>query len=608
MRNLIMAGRESLRSVGLLIVVAVGVCAQRLPDLTFSPGIISTIAGTGTVAYSGDNGPALSASFRDPSGLAIGTGNIYIADTENNVIRRIDMSDWIISTVAGTGDPNYAGDGGPAISAAFHSPLSVAIDMVGNLYVADTSNNVVRKIDVEGEITTVAGNRDGTIGPGSIDSVGDGSIATSAILWHPSSLALDREGNLYIADTYNNRVRRVDAATQVITTIAGNGVAGYSGDGADASAASLNLPFSLAVDPDGNVAVADSNNLIRWIVNSTHRIFTIAGGGTSPGNDSLGDGSLSMGASFLNPMGLAFDATGRTLFISDSFHSLIRKIDLKTGEVGVVAGIDPNRRAITISNTSPSASTSPLDTDINVPSGIILDANGNLYFVDSGNDVVRELSSSAGSLVIYGGMGKTSTQTVTVNNAGGPASALSVVLTGNSDFALSSNKCPVQLPASGTCQVTVSFSSQSEENASATLSIVDEEPNSSTPLVLGSVLIAGQTMGQSPNVCSYMVYSSNQILFSAEGNGKPISVITGDECDWTADSDASWMTVTGGASGTGNGTITYVAGPNLSGSARSGTLYVAGQSFSVMQLGATSDPTRPSTREVTGGEQRLHNR
>ncbi len=221
-----------------------------------SSGVITTVAGNGSNNYNGDGGAAITAALNRPLGVTIdAAGNLYIADTGNNVIRKVNTQ-GIISTVAGTGYPSYAGDGGPATSAFLNAPSSVAVDAGGNIYIADTGNHAVRKVTTDGNISTVAGN--GTSG-----FSGDYGPATSAQLYHPLSVAMDPSGNLFIADTFNSRIRKMDT-NGVITTVAGNGVFGYSGDGGLAGNAALFFPSGLAPDASGNIYVADTqNNVIR---------------------------------------------------------------------------------------------------------------------------------------------------------------------------------------------------------------------------------------------------------------------------------------------------------------------------------------------------------
>jgi hypothetical protein len=288
-------------------------------------GDISTIAGTGQAGYGGDGGPATQALIDAPAGLALdGAGNLYFADTNNNIIRRIDAFSGVITTVAGTPLNNgFSGDGGAATSALLTSPEGIAFDEAGDLFIADTGNNVIRKVTAAGTISTVAGT--GTAGFN-----GDGPTATAAQLNSPwgVSVAVAQDGSLYIADLGNNRVRKVTTAG-VISTIAGDGTRAFTGDGGPASAAELNQPTAIAIDPAGNLYIADSeNNRVREISASTgNTIETICGTGvvasTQPG---LGDDGSAIAATINEPYALYFDQSGN-LFIADRLDSLIRQIN-----------------------------------------------------------------------------------------------------------------------------------------------------------------------------------------------------------------------------------------------------------------------------------------
>ncbi len=209
-------------------------------------GVITTVAGSGTLGFSGDGGAATAARLTVPEGVAVdAAGNLYIADAGNHRIRKVDTG-GVITTVAGSGTLGYGGDGGAATAAQLNWPRGVAVDAAGNVYIADVANHRIRKIDTEGAISTVAGA--GTRGAG-----GDGGLATAAQLGFPNGVALDAAGNLYIADTNNHRIRKVDAVTGVIATVAGDGTAGYGGDGGLATAAQLRDPWDVALDAAGNL-------------------------------------------------------------------------------------------------------------------------------------------------------------------------------------------------------------------------------------------------------------------------------------------------------------------------------------------------------------------
>ena len=248
-----------------------GVGEGSLPVLV--PGTINTVAGDGDWIYQHDGIPATQAPIFLPSGLAVdAAGDLFLCDSSNDRVRRVDAATGLISTVAGNGSPGASGDGGLATLAELNNPSGLAIDGAGDLYIADTGNNVVRRVDaVSGIIATFAGEM------GSTGYSGDGAAATSALLSSPRGLALMPGGDLVITDSANNAVRLVNILTNQIQAVAGNGIAGYNGDGIAATAAELNDPYGVAVRSDGAIAIADLENQRVRLVNLAGIISTAAG-------------------------------------------------------------------------------------------------------------------------------------------------------------------------------------------------------------------------------------------------------------------------------------------------------------------------------------------
>ena len=283
-------------------------------------GQINTVAGNGTPGYSGDGGAATSAELNAPHGVAVDSaGNLYIADLSNNCIRKVTATTGMITTVAGNGTAGYSGDGGAATSAELYNPFGVEVDSSGNIYIADIGNNRIRKVTATtGMITTFAGN--GTAGYS-----GDGGAATGAGLHFPISVAVDASDNIYIADSYNQCIRKVTATTGIITTVAGNGTKGYSGDGGAATNAELNTPDGVAVDVSGNIYIADANNnRIRKVTASTGIITTVAGNGT---RGYSGDGGAATSAELYSPTAVAVDVdVSGNIYIADDANNRIRAV------------------------------------------------------------------------------------------------------------------------------------------------------------------------------------------------------------------------------------------------------------------------------------------
>lgn len=276
-------------------------------------GTITTVAGTGTIGFSGDGGAATSAQINNVQGIALdATGNIYITDGFNCRIRKIATT-GIITTIAGNGTFGFSGDGSAAISAEVNNPVGIGLDKAGNIYFCDAGNNRIRKISTSGTITTIAGN--GTSG-----FSGDGNAATSAEIDGASQVAVDAAGNVYIADFSNRRIRKV-STSGTITTFAGNGVQGCTGNGGAATSCELNGPVGISIDTNGNLYIVDSQSDVVREVNTSGIINTIAGTAGAAGFS--GDGGAATAALFSNSHGCFVNTTG-DIYIADENNQRIR--------------------------------------------------------------------------------------------------------------------------------------------------------------------------------------------------------------------------------------------------------------------------------------------
>jgi uncharacterized protein (TIGR03437 family) len=284
-----------------------------------SNGTITTVAGTGVPGYSGDGAAAVNAQINTPTGVFADTaGNIYIAEPGNQRIRKVNPS-GIITTIAGNGSKGYSGDGGQATAASLFNAVRVAVDPSGNVVIADQSNHRIRRVTPAGIITTIAGNGAGTPAAGAFS--GDGGQATAASLNNPTALAITPAGVIYFADQFNQRIRKI-AADGTINTIAGNGTAGFAGDGGPALAASLNFPGGMALDASGNLYVNDDLNYRTRRISTSGTITTVAGNGVQGFS---GDGGLATAAELNGNFGATVDAAGN-LYIADSTNNRIREV------------------------------------------------------------------------------------------------------------------------------------------------------------------------------------------------------------------------------------------------------------------------------------------
>lgn len=281
--------------------------------------VISTVAGTGAAGYSGDGGPATQATMNNLYSLVVDTnGDIYLADRLNAAVRKVDAATGIITTVAGTGEPGYGGDGGPGNQAQLREPNDFCLDGKGGLLIADIQDQRIRRLDLKaGIITTFAGD-------GEKRRAGDGKPATEASIMGPRAVCMDRQGNVYIAEREGNGVRKVDA-NGIMSTFAGTGERGYSGDGGTALAATWGAPKAMRCDHQDNVIVVDTeNNAVRRIDVNTRIVTTIAGG--HQGGD--GDGGNPTDAGLERPHGCGIDRQGN-LYIADGINHRVRVVGMR---------------------------------------------------------------------------------------------------------------------------------------------------------------------------------------------------------------------------------------------------------------------------------------
>ena len=341
------------------------------------PGTMVDVAGSSSLTGYGDGGLATNATLRLPtSEVEDAAGNIYIADSDHNRIRKVTVTPGTlvgdITTISGGDAPGDSGDGGPAASATLNNPSGVAFDGAGNLYIADTGNNAIRKIDAfTGNISTIAGSPTGEAG-----FSGDGGSATQALLRSPENVTIDPAGNVYIADTLNQRIRMVDILTGNITTVVGDGNQAAPKNNVGPTATALNDPYDVAFDRQGNMYIADSgNNVIEEVSNG---VFNVIVGTGVAGHD--GDGGPALSARLHDPTGIAVDAVAN-IYIADTQNSGIRKVNSSDQTISRFAG--------TYTPGSSGNNGNALIATLYGPSGLYVDSSGNLLIADVFNNRVR---------------------------------------------------------------------------------------------------------------------------------------------------------------------------------------------------------------------------
>lgn len=524
----------------------------------FTVATINTIAGNGQWLYTGDMVLAINAPIFLPSGVAVDTaGDVYLADSGNNRIRLVNASTQIISTVAGTGSPGSSGDGGPATSASLSTPGALLLDGAGDLYIADSGNHAVRKLSlVTGKLTTVAGQL------GRAGYTGNGGLATNAMLNTPEGLAFDNVGNLYIADTKNNAIREIDAATGVIRTVAGTGAAGFGGDGGLGTAALLNAPWGIATDVASNLYITDlNNNRIRKL--SGGNITTIMGDGTGA---LATDGQPAFSTPIYNPAAVAIDVAGN-LYVADSGHNVVRKVNALTGVSTIVAG-----------NVSPSftGDRGPATAaGIYGPYALALDSAGNVYVADIFHHRIREIL-TAQSTLSYPAIrvGRTSApQQETIENDGNaPLAWSSFAPDVNSTVSTTTTTCALGTPLSTdtTCSIGAEFFPQvTGSSVTANIQLLSNAVNSPDVITL-----SGEVDELDPTSTTVTISNTNLIL------GAPATF---------------QATVTGSGSTQPIGNVRFFDGSTLLGTSATSNAGVATFTTSILLLG-----THAITANFTG--------
>ncbi len=525
--------------------------------------IITTVAGSGISGCCLDGGLATAARLSSPDDVAVDSqGNLYIADTSNNRIRKVNASTGVITTIAGTGTSGFSGDLGPATAAKLNHPSGVAVDSAGNVYIADGDNRRIRKVTVStGIITTVAGN-------GTAAYSGDGGQATAASLSGPSGLTFDGSGNLLIADTNNHAIRRVSAATGVITTVAGTGVGGYYGDGGLAIAARLYYPYGVAVAPDGDILIADRDNRrVRRVDAATGIITTVAGDGDYSSN---GDGGLATSAGIYYPNGVVVDQVGN-LFISDDYGNRVRKVDVSSGIITSVVGTGEDGYT---GDGGPAAY-----AKLQQPGGLAYDpVKRDLFIVDWTTPVVRKVAgigedpnSIPAPQYLYPANGATNVPPMAIYqwNAVPGATSYDLYVGANSPTQLSLRSANIQ---------SLFWSGGTLSNGTKYYWKVVAKNAS------GSSAATSPVWSFTVRACSYTLDSTNAEFTAAGGLGS-VSVTTDPACTWMATSTQDWVTITSGQLALGTGTARYTVAENTVSRDRSTSLTIAHQSYSVNQAG-----------------------
>jgi sugar lactone lactonase YvrE len=492
------------------------------PAAAFYGAPITTLAGNGTAGSSGNGAAATAALVNAPRGGAFDSaGNFYFADSGNNEVREIAKASGNISIVAGTGASGFSGDGAAATAATLKAPTGVAVDAAGNIYIADAGNNRIREVSSNtGFISTIAGT--GTAG-----YTGDAGLATAATLNNPSGIAIDNAGTLYVADTGNNVLRAFNPNGGAIVTLAGNGTAGYAGDGSVPQLAELKAPSAVTVDLAGNIYVADTGNavvrqivpILFGIVNFQGNISTYAG--TAGGTANTGDGGAATAAGLLTPGGVAVDAAG-DLYIAAGGQ--VRLVSAATGTITTVAGTG-GTGAYSGDGGSATAAVIPAPAQ-----NLAVDAVGNVYLSDTAGNRLLLIAGSSAATIAFGSqtVATSSTpQTVTLYNSGNQLLTITgiTVPTGYSQSTSAPNSCmnTTVLAAGAICTVTVTFTPPSVANYASQITISDNALNNTSSTQ--TIPLTGTGVGHLNPTTTTLTYSpanptyGQSVMLTATING-----------------------------------------------------------------------------------------
>jgi trimeric autotransporter adhesin len=514
------------------------------PLVTVSPGIITTVAGTGDFGYSGNGGPAVKAKLNIPSAVIFdNAGNLYITDADNNVVRQVNASTGVIDTVAGSGTDGYFGDSGTATSAALSTPYGLALDAAGNMFIADSGNNAIRMVNGgSGIINTMAGN-------GAEGFSGDGGPATSGELNWPLDIELDESGDWFIADFGNQRVRSVRAATGIIGTFTGGGTlcslkTDAVGDNCPLNAVIMTGPSGISADNACNAYIADkADNRIRYVeqgadlmqvnqppppVDIGSLVTTIIGDGNQ---GYFGDGGPGTSAELNDPWRVILDPAG-DFYVADTLNNVVRTLNSSSLLMSTLAG---NGTCCYGGDGGPASG-----ARLNSPEGIGFDPLGNLYIADSYNFRVRQVS-AAGAPVVFpptAVSAVTSAQVITLTNIGNDVLNLSSLLTSTTNFTVDPvvTTCLVSIPSlspGGQCVIGIDFNPQTAGTLTDTLVISDNSLNNMNAFqqvqlsgIGGAVITAATATSISgPSVGTYGVPITMSASVSSSSGGTPAGTV-----------------------------------------------------------------------------------